>query len=123
MSTILLNHNIMLFDDRTVNEVVKCIKSFIRRCGTPLQRELFDFGTDYFLQTIKQFCDVGPLRESKLKIINKTLKLRKLALVEISYCIDAVLMDIQTAYSQDLAYESVNTRFEYQFMSPLCFNT
>jgi hypothetical protein len=49
---------------RTVNEVVKCIKSFIRKCGTPLQRELFDFGTEYFVQTIKQFCDAGPLRES-----------------------------------------------------------
>jgi hypothetical protein len=54
---------------RTVNEVVKCIKSFIRKCGTPLQRELFDFGTEYFVQTIKQFCDVGTLRESKFQSI------------------------------------------------------
>ncbi|CAG2100908.1 unnamed protein product, partial [Medioppia subpectinata] len=51
----------------TVNEVNKCIKAFIKRCGTPLQREVFDFVSEHFQQKIKQFCDSGPIRENFLK--------------------------------------------------------
>jgi len=51
----------------TFNDVIKCVKSFIRKCGTPLQRELFDFGAEYFVQTVKQFCDIGPSRQKFLE--------------------------------------------------------
>ncbi|XP_054164088.1 uncharacterized protein LOC128961798 [Oppia nitens] len=61
----------------TVDEVIKCIKSFIKRCGTPLQREVFDFVGQHFSQTIKQYCNSGPIRENFLKhsvcIHNKVL--------------------------------------------------
>jgi len=51
----------------TFDEVMKCFKGYMKKCGTPLQRELFEFGTEYFIQTTKQFCDPGPLRETFLK--------------------------------------------------------
>ncbi|RWS02059.1 hypothetical protein B4U79_00961 [Dinothrombium tinctorium] len=37
-------------------DVVKCLKGYMKKCGTPIQRELFDFGTEHFTKSTEQFC-------------------------------------------------------------------
>ncbi|RWS25936.1 hypothetical protein B4U80_03697, partial [Leptotrombidium deliense] len=48
-------------------DVVKCIKGYMKKCGTPLQRELFDFGTEHFQKSVEQFC--APNGESRTKFL------------------------------------------------------
>lgn len=40
-------------------DVVKCLKAYMKKCGTPLQRELFDFGTEHFQKSVEQFCSAN----------------------------------------------------------------
>jgi len=41
---------------QTTDQTTKCFKGYMKRCGTPLQRELFDFAIEYFVKTVEQFC-------------------------------------------------------------------
>lgn len=37
----------------------------MKKCTTPLQRELFDFGLESVSQNTKQFCEQSSVRQSK----------------------------------------------------------
>ena len=50
---------------RNALDVVTCFKGYMKKCGTPLQRELFDFSIEYFFNSVDQFCKPGVDRESK----------------------------------------------------------
>lgn len=58
-------------------DVVNCVRNYMTKCGTPLQRELFEFGIEQFSKSIDQFCKPGPLREEFLSnspcIVNKVI--------------------------------------------------
>ena len=49
----------------TVNDILKCVKGYLKKCGTPLQREIYELTIEYFTRTVKKFCDETPERESK----------------------------------------------------------
>ncbi|KAI2811512.1 hypothetical protein RDWZM_003707 [Blomia tropicalis] len=51
----------------TVNDILKCAKGYMKKCGTPLQREIYDLSIEYFARTLRKFCDEGPEREIFLK--------------------------------------------------------
>jgi len=40
----------------TTEQTTKCFKGYMKKCGTPLQRELFEFAIEYFVKTVEQFC-------------------------------------------------------------------
>lgn len=52
---------------RTVREdLSKCIKSFVKKCGTPLHREVADLITDQVTNSVARFCDQkNPNRKGK----------------------------------------------------------
>lgn len=37
----------------------------MKKCGTPIQRELFDFILEQFVESVKQFCNDGDNKEGK----------------------------------------------------------
>lgn len=41
----------------TRDDLTKCIKSFIKKCGTPLHREVTDLLTDQITNQVARFCD------------------------------------------------------------------
>jgi len=41
----------------TVEGSQTCIKNFFKKCGTPIQRELFDFVLEQFGESVKLFCN------------------------------------------------------------------
>jgi len=51
----------------TVDESMVCIKGFIKKCGTPIHRELFDFVLEQFSESVKLFCKSGETRSTFLK--------------------------------------------------------
>ncbi|XP_074601462.1 uncharacterized protein LOC141855353 [Brevipalpus obovatus] len=58
-------------------DVVTCFRNYMTKCGTPLQRELFEFAIEQFSKSIDQFCKPGPLREEFLRnspcIVNRVI--------------------------------------------------
>lgn len=42
-----------------------CIKGYMKKCGTPIQRELLDFILEQLVESVKQFCNDGEVKESK----------------------------------------------------------
>lgn len=46
--------------------VVKCMKGFMKKCGTPLQRELFDFGNQQFEMQLGNYCNDSAKRDKFL---------------------------------------------------------
>jgi hypothetical protein len=51
----------------TVEGSQNCIKGFFKKCGTPIQRELFDFVLEQFEEQVKLFCKAGDTRATFLK--------------------------------------------------------
>ncbi|KAH9413453.1 hypothetical protein DERP_007929 [Dermatophagoides pteronyssinus] len=47
----------------TVDDILKCVKSYFKKCGTPLQREIYDLTIEHFTRTLKKFCNDSPERE------------------------------------------------------------
>ena len=53
----------------TRDDLTKCIKTFIKKCGTPLHREMTDLITDQVTNQVARFCDPkNPARGSKFLI-------------------------------------------------------
>lgn len=50
----------------TVSTSVSCLKSYLRRCSTPLQRELFNFFTEQFSLRVDEFCNSTSLKQQLL---------------------------------------------------------
>lgn len=48
----------------TANEILKCLKGYFKKCGTPLQREIYDLSMEAVTKTVRKFCGEGPERES-----------------------------------------------------------
>ncbi|XP_015794772.1 uncharacterized protein LOC107371256 [Tetranychus urticae] len=48
-------------------EGLNCLKEHIDQCGTPIQREMFEFTIEQFQRSIDQFCKPGELRQEFLK--------------------------------------------------------
>lgn len=51
-----------------MSDILKCVKGYLKKCGTPLQREVYELSIEYFSQTLRKFCDKGPERESTLPL-------------------------------------------------------
>lgn len=49
----------------TFNTVVECQKGYIKKCATPLQKELFDFFLESFTKTVEEFCGNNESKQSK----------------------------------------------------------
>lgn len=60
------------FPPRTVREdLSKCIKSYVKKCGTPLHREVVDLVIDQVTNQVSRFCQQGnPDRAGKLTVVN-----------------------------------------------------
>jgi len=43
----------------TATGTTDCIKAYMKKCGTPIQRELFDFMIEQFVESVKLFCNDG----------------------------------------------------------------
>lgn len=41
---------------KSFGTVVECQKGYIKKCATPLQKELFDFFLESFTKTVEEFC-------------------------------------------------------------------
>jgi len=50
----------------TVTGTTDCFKGYMKKCGTPIQRELFDFMMEQFAESVKEFCN-GEHKETFLK--------------------------------------------------------
>lgn len=50
----------------TVSKSVNCLRSYLRRCSTPLQRELFNFFTEQFSLRLGEFCNSTSLKKDLL---------------------------------------------------------
>ncbi|KAI1293778.1 hypothetical protein HDE_06525 [Halotydeus destructor] len=64
----------------TVDSAQKCIKAYLKNCGTPIQRELVDFVIDQFIGNTKSFCEPGAIRSTFLEhspCINENVLLSK----------------------------------------------
>lgn len=48
---------------RTVTGSITCIKGFMKKCGTPIQRELFDFMMEQFVESVNLFCNTPDTRK------------------------------------------------------------
>lgn len=46
-------------------EGLNCLQTHIEQCGTPIQRDLFEFTIEQFQRSIDKFCKPGELREGK----------------------------------------------------------
>lgn len=52
---------------RTFSTVVECQKGYIKKCATPLQKELFDFFLESFTKTVEEFCGNAENKQSKCR--------------------------------------------------------
>jgi len=53
---------------KTIKEdVIKCVKGFVKKCGTPLHREVSDLLVDQVLLRVKKFCDDPKEKSTFLK--------------------------------------------------------
>jgi len=52
---------------KTVSGSMDCIKGFMKKCGTPIQRELFDFMLEQFVESVNLFCNTGETRKTFLE--------------------------------------------------------
>lgn len=50
---------------RSFDTVVECQKGYIKKCATPLQKELFDFFLESFTKTVEEFCQNPENKQSK----------------------------------------------------------
>lgn len=50
----------------TVSSSVSCLKTYLRRCSTPLQREMFNFFSDQFTSRVDEFCNSTNLKSQLL---------------------------------------------------------
>ena len=50
----------------TVSTSISCLKSYLRRCSTPLQREMFNFLSDQFSSRVDEFCNSTSLKAQLL---------------------------------------------------------
>lgn len=51
-------------------DLSKCVKNFIKRCGTPLHKEVSDLIVDQIDNSISRFCDPNnPQRHSKFDCV------------------------------------------------------
>lgn len=50
---------------RSFDTVVECQKGYIKKCATPLQKELFDFFLESFTKTVEEFCANPENKQSK----------------------------------------------------------
>lgn len=50
---------------RSFDTVVECQKGYIKKCATPLQKELFDFFLESFTKTVEEFCGNPDTKQSK----------------------------------------------------------
>jgi hypothetical protein len=51
----------------TIQGSITCIKGYMKKCATPIQRELLDFGIEQFVNSLDKFCAQGPDRDAFLK--------------------------------------------------------
>jgi len=51
----------------TIKGSIQCSKGYMKKCGTPIQRELFDFGIEQFDKSLELFCAAGPDRTTFLQ--------------------------------------------------------
>jgi len=51
----------------TVTGTTDCMKAYMKKCGTPIQRELFDFIIEQFVESVNDFCKGGDSKETFLK--------------------------------------------------------
>lgn len=60
-------HFLMLFFSlRTIkDDTIKCVKSYFKKCGTPLHRELSDMVIDVIMHRVTRFCDNSQQKSSK----------------------------------------------------------
>lgn len=50
---------------------IECNKSFMKRCSTPLHKELYDFFVDGIVKSMEQFCKPGAIQKCKFnKFLN-----------------------------------------------------
>jgi len=47
----------------TVTGSITCLKNFMKKCGTPIQRELFDFMMEQFVESVNLFCNTPDTRK------------------------------------------------------------
>lgn len=47
--------------------VTDCIKGYMRKCATPIQRELFEFLHEQLVESVKQFCNDGQNKQTFLR--------------------------------------------------------
>jgi len=52
---------------KVMNDNIDCNKSFMKRCSTPLHKELYDFFVDGIVKSMAQFCQPGPIQKSFLQ--------------------------------------------------------
>ena len=50
---------------KSFDTVVECQKGYIKKCATPLQKELFDFFLESFTKTVEEFCNNPNTKSSK----------------------------------------------------------
>lgn len=51
--------------NRSFDTVAECQKGYIKKCATPLQKELFDFFLESFTKTVEEFCNNPENKQSK----------------------------------------------------------
>jgi len=61
----LLVNQSFLNEIRSFDTVVECQKGYIKKCATPLQKELFDFFLESFTKTVEEFCGNPETKQSK----------------------------------------------------------
>jgi hypothetical protein len=44
---------------------ITCLKNFMKKCGTPIQRELFDFMMEQFVESVNLFCNTPETRKGE----------------------------------------------------------
>lgn len=49
----------------TVSGSITCLKGFMKKCGTPIQRELFDFMMEQFVESVNLFCNTPETRQGE----------------------------------------------------------
>lgn len=55
---------------KTFDTVTECQKAYIKKCATPLQRELFDFFLESFSKTVEEFCNNPSSKQSEYPLEN-----------------------------------------------------
>lgn len=76
---------------KSFDTVVECQKGYIKKCATPLQKELFDFFLESFTKTVEEFCD-NPNTKSKFLVHSPCLADKVLETPEYrNTCVDRFL--------------------------------